>query len=95
MDILLPMFFLSLGLAILCGFVANQKNRNPWLWGFLGCFIPIIALVIVAVMPANDSRRLRECPNCAEHIAERARVCRFCQRDIEPIIDVPTIKLID
>jgi uncharacterized membrane protein YeaQ/YmgE (transglycosylase-associated protein family) len=29
-------------------------------------------------------RRERQCPFCAERVLEEARVCRFCNRDLEP-----------
>lgn len=35
-----------------------------------------------AAPPAGDTR---DCPWCAETIKAAARVCRFCNRDVEPI----------
>ncbi len=32
----------------------------------------------------------RECPWCAENIKPAASVCRFCGRDIDPVISTPT-----
>jgi hypothetical protein len=33
---------------------------------------------------AAGSREERECPYCAERILTRAKICRFCGRDVEP-----------
>ena len=34
---------------------------------------------------APASREERECPYCAERILARAKICRFCGRDVEPV----------
>jgi membrane protein YdbS with pleckstrin-like domain len=36
--------------------------------------------------PAGEPRVERECPFCAERILARARVCRFCGREVEPVV---------
>jgi len=33
-------------------------------------------------MPAREER---ECPFCAERILARAKLCRFCGREVEPL----------
>ena len=39
-----------------------------------------------AAAPASAAaREERECPYCAERILVRARICRFCGRDVEPV----------
>ncbi len=35
--------------------------------------------------PASAPRDERACPYCAEMILAKARICRFCQRDVTPI----------
>lgn len=35
--------------------------------------------------PAAATREERECPYCAERILARAKICRFCGRDVEPL----------
>jgi uncharacterized membrane protein YdbT with pleckstrin-like domain len=40
----------------------------------------------VAELGGNPAgREERECPYCAERILVRARVCRFCGRDVDPV----------
>lgn len=36
--------------------------------------------------PASLPRDERECPYCAERILAKARICRFCQREVEPVL---------
>jgi hypothetical protein len=31
--------------------IASSKGHNPWLWGILAVFFPIITVIIVLVMP--------------------------------------------
>ena len=38
----------------------------------------------VADLPGQVNRVERECPYCAERILAKARVCRYCGRDVEP-----------
>jgi hypothetical protein len=35
--------------------------------------------------PAVEVRDERECPYCAEPILKKARVCKHCGRDVEPL----------
>jgi uncharacterized membrane protein YdbT with pleckstrin-like domain len=35
--------------------------------------------------PAGEARVERDCPWCAERILARARVCKHCGRDVEPV----------
>ena len=38
-------------LAIICISVAQDKNRSPWLWGFLGIMLPLVSLIILLCLP--------------------------------------------
>jgi uncharacterized membrane protein YdbT with pleckstrin-like domain len=38
-----------------------------------------------ATPAAAAAREERECPYCAERILARAKICRFCGRDVEPL----------
>ncbi len=39
---------------------------------------------------AGRTREERECPYCAERILKKARVCRYCGREVEPLIKADT-----
>lgn len=46
-----------------------------------------VAVPPVAVPPAGvPVREERDCPYCAERILVRARVCKHCGRDVEPLV---------
>ena len=34
----------------------------------------------------NNNQNTKECPMCAETVKERAKICRFCRFDFEPIL---------
>ena len=34
---------------------------------------------------AEPTSDLRECPHCAEKIQSKAKICRFCGRDVQPL----------
>ncbi len=40
-----------------------------------------------AVLATRDER---ECPFCAEPILKKARVCKHCGRDVEPLVNSPS-----
>jgi hypothetical protein len=46
---------------------------------------PVQATAPAAVPAAPPLRKERDCPFCAEPILERARVCKHCGRDVEPL----------
>ena len=39
---------------------------------------------------AAEAREERECPYCAERILKKARVCKHCGRDVEPMVKADT-----
>src|SRR5208283_559623 len=39
---------------------------------------------------AGEVRDERECPYCAERILKKARVCKHCGRDVEPLTAADT-----
>ena len=43
--------WLSLGLALGCGWVARDKGRDMLGWGILGAIFPVIGLVVLALLP--------------------------------------------
>lgn len=40
----------------------------------------------------TDNGQNRNCPYCAEQIKAQAVVCRFCSKNVEPLIEVGTVK---
>jgi len=58
---------------ILIGMFAGRKNRNSYVWGFIGGFPPatIIVLLILAFMPYL-------CPKCHRPLKDQERKDKNC-----------------
>ncbi|MXZ54651.1 MAG: hypothetical protein F4Z14_00540 [Gammaproteobacteria bacterium] len=39
-----------MGLALLTGYIAERKGRDPIKWAIFGFFVPVVALLIVAIV---------------------------------------------
>lgn len=60
-------------LGAICAWGASRRNRNPFVWGLLGLFIPL-TILIVAFMPFC-------CPVCRKSLTDRqwnGRICPDC-----------------
>ena len=44
---------------IICALWAQNTNRNPWLWFFLGLFCSVVAVVVLLVKNSEDRQRKR------------------------------------
>ncbi|HMO00754.1 MAG TPA: hypothetical protein PKD59_15180 [Miltoncostaeaceae bacterium] len=57
MDLFL-LFLISFVVAVICAWVcaklALRKGRDPVIWAVLGFVVPIIAVVVIAVVPSAD-----------------------------------------
>jgi hypothetical protein len=42
---------------VICALWAQQTRRNPWLWFFLGCFLTVLALILVLSKNAEDKKK--------------------------------------
>ncbi len=49
--------------------------------------IPLLTAVLIGVGGILVYRsRTRRCPHCAERIRNEATVCRYCGRDVPPVV---------
>lgn len=85
--------FFWLIFCVLVAAYANQKGLSA-----LGFFIlslllsPLIGILVALIQPNNEqvlssrmlsSGKCRQCPDCAELVKSKARVCKHCGRDLE------------
>jgi hypothetical protein len=46
--------------------------------------LPVIALTLIGIALVSKSRgAVMECPQCAETIKRRAKICRFCRYTLQ------------
>jgi len=83
---------LNVLIGIVPALIANRKGRSFIKWWIYGTLIFIVALIhALVVKPDIESinrkkaeEGFRKCPFCAEWVRNEAKVCRYCNREIQP-----------
>lgn len=81
---------------LLCGVVAavaaSNKGRSGCGWFLLGVLLGPFGMILALVVGDRRSPEqggpigpMRRCPHCAELIQPAARVCRHCDRQVDPV----------
>ena len=88
-------YFLWPLFSILIGMWNHNKGNSFWVGFLISLFLsPLIGFIIVLVLTPNkknlekrelNSGKLKKCPYCGELIKPEAKICRFCQRELEVI----------
>lgn len=74
--------------AVVVGIIASSRGRSGFSWFLLACVLsPILAVILVALMPSKKApsgeelpspRTHIKCPDCKELVIKDARVCKHC-----------------
>ncbi len=68
-------------------YIANERNRNPVVWGVAAIYFPLVTLIVVALLdplsplppPQGARPTLAVCPGCGRIAADpTARFCAAC-----------------
>jgi len=81
----LSILFVSLLFGVVAGLLAHHKARNALGWFVAGSVIGPFALLVVLLPMAVKPGVTRRCPQCSETVRSEARICRFCQSELEGI----------
>jgi len=90
MHVLIPAMIIGL----IPAYIASQKGRSFILWWFFGAMLFIVALPVSIIIKPDEhlialKKGLIQCPHCAEWVRKDARVCRYCNRELDrPPIDI-------
>ncbi|HEY1191897.1 MAG TPA: hypothetical protein VGE74_29975 [Gemmata sp.] len=86
---LIALATLILAPAVLAGLLGKSRPIGARGGFYLGLFLSFLGLIIVLAIPQKEQRRppqprpkMKECPYCAERVQLKARICRFCDREI-------------
>lgn len=86
-----------LAVAVVTSVIASSKGRSGFGWFLLGCALSLLALLLVAVLPAikvvprdpnapSPDTHVR-CPDCRELVYKDARKCKHCGISLVPAVD--------
>ena len=92
---------IAIVLGLIPAAIASSKGKNFLLWWIYGAALFIVALPHALIMKTDrqalEKKELatgdtRKCPYCAELIKREAKVCRYCHRELEPVLNSPSEK---
>jgi hypothetical protein len=81
----LAIFIANLLFGIISGLLAHHKARNALGWFAAGCLVGPFALLVVLLPMAVKEGVTRKCPGCLETVRTEARICRYCQSELEKL----------
>ena len=75
--LLITSLFFCLVFAFVCSSMAKSRNRGSVLWFFLGFFLGLIGVILLACL-GRGTKGMKRCTNCAEYIFNQAKLCKHC-----------------
>lgn len=79
-------FFAYAFLVVITAVVASGKGHSAFLWGVLSLFLPLLALIIILIIPSKQPQEnLKKCPHCAEMVLKDAKICKHCKSVFEEV----------
>ena len=81
----MAIFLVNLLFGIVSGMLAHHKARNALGWFIAGCLIGPFALLVVLLPMVVKQGVTRKCPACSETVRSEARICRYCQSELEEL----------
>ncbi len=81
---------------VLTAFIANERGRRWWVWALVAAFLPVLALILVLVLPppvqaGRPGPAPLHCPTCGRMPPGNARFCPHCGSSVHPdgkIVDI-------
>ncbi len=75
-------------LGLIPAYIAKSKGRNFIDWWIFGSLLLIVALPWSILMKTDENliateQGLKKCPRCAEWVKKEAKVCRYCNAELE------------
>lgn len=61
--------------AVICYFLASEKNRNTTAWVVMGFLFGVFAVIALMLLPKISSDK---CPHCKETVQAGATICKHC-----------------
>lgn len=81
----MQIFIIAILLGLIPASIAKKKGYSFAKWWFYGAMLFIVALPAALLLKPNE--KLRECPKCAELVKEKAKVCKHCGNELEPVLE--------
>ena len=80
-------------MAFICGgtasVIAKNKGRSEFGWGLSAFIIGPFSLLVIILPPIANGKTTKNCPFCSEVIKYNAKICKYCNSQLETIAQKP------